>query len=74
MASRGYPTAEFEQRAADIAVAHPVLVENYRAAHDMALRHSPGQAGTEYLRQTMVHYPIAFDELLQDSLPQRKEA
>jgi FtsZ-interacting cell division protein ZipA len=74
MASRGYPMADFEQRAADISVDHPVVVENYRAAHDIALRHSRGQASTEDLRKAMVHYRSLFDELLQDSLPKRKEA
>jgi hypothetical protein len=74
MASRGYPMADFEQRAADISVDHPVVVENYRAAHDIALRHNRGKASTEDLRAAMVHYRSLFDELLQDSLPQRKEA
>src|ERR1700739_3425858 len=34
MSARGYPMTDFEQRAADISVDHPVVVENYRAAHD----------------------------------------
>jgi hypothetical protein len=74
MASRGYPIEDFEQRAADLSVDHPVVVENYRAAHDIALRHSRGQASTEDLRKAMVHYRSLFEELLEDSIPQRKEA
>ncbi len=74
MAARGYPMADFEQRAADISVDHPVVVENYRAAHDIALRHNRGQASTEDLRKAMVHYRSLFEELLEDSVPQRKEA
>jgi hypothetical protein len=74
MQSRGYPMADFEQRVADISVDHPIVVENYRAAHDIALRHSRDQASTEDLRKAMVHYRSLFDELLQDSLPERKEA
>jgi hypothetical protein len=74
MAARGYPMADFEQRAADISVDHPVVVENYRAAHDIALRHNRGQASTEDLRKAMVHYRSLFEELLEDSLPVRKEA
>jgi FtsZ-interacting cell division protein ZipA len=74
MAARGYPMADFEQRAADISVDHPVVVENYRAAHDIALRHSRGQSSTEDMRQAMVHYRSLFDELLENSLPARKEA
>jgi hypothetical protein len=74
MAARGYPMADFEQRAADVSVDHPVVVENYRAAHDIALRHSRGQSSTEDLRRAMVHYRSLFDELLENSLPARKEA
>lgn len=74
MEARGYPMADFEQRVADISVDHPVVVENYRAAHDIALRHSRGQASTEDLRRAMVHYRSLFDELLQDSPLERKEA
>ncbi len=74
MAARGYPMADFEQRAADISVDHPVVVENYRAAHDIALRHSRGQSSTEDMRRAMVHYRSLFDELLENSHPIRKEA
>lgn len=65
MQARGYPTMDFTQRAADISVDHPVVVENYRAAHDIADRRSRGQASTEDLRQAMVHYRALFAELLE---------
>jgi hypothetical protein len=74
MQVRGYPVGDFEEQAADISVDHPVVVENYRAAHAIALRHVRGEASTEDLRQAMVHYRSLFDELLEDSLPERKEA
>jgi hypothetical protein len=74
MKLRGYPVGDFEERAADVSVDHPVVVENYRAAHAIALRHNSGQASTEDLRQAMVHYHSLFNELLEDSLPERKEA
>ena len=74
MKARGYPMADFDQRAADISVDHPVVVENYRAARDIALRHSRDQASTEDLRKAMVHYRSLFEELLGDAYPQRKEA
>ena len=64
MAARGYPMADFEQRAADISVYHPIVVENYRSAHAIALRHDSGQASTEDLREAMVHYRSLFEELL----------
>jgi hypothetical protein len=64
MSVRGYPSSDFEQRAADISVDHPLVLENYRAAHQMALRQSHGQASTEDLRQAMIHYRTLFDELI----------
>jgi hypothetical protein len=66
MQARGYPIADFDQQAADISVDHPVVVENYRKAHDIALRHGKGQASTEDLRTAMVHYRSLFQELLDD--------
>jgi predicted nucleic acid-binding protein len=64
MRTRGYPVEDFEQRAADISVDHPTVVENYRAAHATAQLHADGQASTEDLRQAMVHYRALADELL----------
>ena len=74
MHARGYPMADFDQQAELISVDHPSVVQNYRAAHDIALRHSRSQASTEDLRKAMVHYRSLFDELLEDSLPKQKEA
>ena len=65
MHDRGYPIdSDFEQRAADISVDHPVVVENYRAAHGISVRARSDQASTEQLRQSMVHFRTLFDELL----------
>ncbi len=74
MQSRGYPIGEFEQRAADLSVDYPIIVDNYRAAHAIALRHSAGQASTEDLRQAMVHYRTLFQELLDEKHSERKGA
>ncbi len=65
MQRRGYPMADFEQRAADLSVDHPTVVENYRAAHQVALRNEGGTASTEELRKAIVHYRAIFDELLE---------
>ena len=65
MQARGYPMSDFEQRAADISVTHPQVVANYRAAHQIALRHQQGQATTEDLRQAMIYYRSLFDDLLE---------
>ncbi len=64
MAARGYPMADFEQRAADLSVQHAGVVTNYRAAHDIAERSRAGRASTEDLRQSMVHYRSLFAELV----------
>jgi hypothetical protein len=64
MTARGYPVADFDQRAADISVNYPSVVQNYRAARDIFVRHSNGRASTEDLRQAMVYYRSLFDELL----------
>lgn len=74
MQTRGYPIGEFEQRAADISVDHPIVVENYRAAHEIAMRHSAGKASTEDLRQAMVHYRVLFQELLEEHETYKKGA
>src|SRR5205823_7414857 len=37
MRERGYPMDDFDQRAADVSVDHPRVVENYRAAHRVSL-------------------------------------
>lgn len=65
MQERGYPMTDFEQRAADISVDHPRVVEHYRAAHALAERSRNGGASTEDLRQAMVHYRALFDDLLE---------
>jgi len=66
MSTRGYPVGDFEQRAADISVDHPLVLENYRTAHEIALRQTKGQANTEDLRQAMIHYRTLFEELVRE--------
>jgi hypothetical protein len=74
MQTRGYPVGDFDQRAADLSVDHPVVVENYRAAHEIALRHGRGQSTTEDLRQAMIHFRTLFDELASDRATAPAEA
>jgi hypothetical protein len=64
MRDRGYPTTDFEQRAADISPDHPQVVDNYRVAHGIASRTETGEVTTEDLRQAMVHYRTLFNDLL----------
>ena len=74
MRERGYPVEDdFDRRAADISVEHPVVVENYRAAHEISRRAVRDEASTEDLRQAMIHFRALFDELLGvDDHPQGK--
>jgi hypothetical protein len=65
MTERGYPVADFDQRVDDISVDHPHLVQNYRTAREILLRHKSGQASTEDLRKALVCYRALFDELLE---------
>jgi len=73
MQVRGYPVGDFEQRAADVSVDHPHVVQNYRVAHDIALREQRGEASTEDLRKAMVHYRALFEDLLDSNEPEPRE-
>jgi hypothetical protein len=63
MRERGYPVDDFDQRAADLSVDYPDVVENYRAGHSVVA--GGDRADTEDLRQAMVHYRSLFDRLVQ---------
>ena len=65
MRDRGYPVDDFEQRAADISVEHPDLVEKYRTANGIAQASERGEASTEDLRHSVRHYRALFVELLE---------
>jgi hypothetical protein len=65
MRDRGYPVDDFEQRAADISVEHPDLVEKYRTANGIARASERGEASTEDLRHSVRHYRALFVELLE---------
>jgi len=74
MKARGYPVSDFDQRAGDISVDHPIVVDHYHKAHDIAVRHERGQANTEDLRQAMIHYRALFDNLVGAEAPAAREA
>ena len=70
MAERGYPVEDFDQRAADVSVDHPQVVENYRHGHRLAQASADGSDSTEDLRQAMRHYRALFDELVEPAAEQ----
>jgi hypothetical protein len=67
--ARGYPRASFEQRAADVSVNYPLVMDNYRRAHTIAVRTGQSEATTEELRTAMIQYRSMFDELVQPPKP-----
>jgi hypothetical protein len=68
MRERGYPIDDFDQRAADISVDHPDVVEHYRSAHVLHLAQERGDIGTEAQREAFVHYRALFEKLLENNL------
>lgn len=63
---RGYPVADFDQRVADVSVDHPAVAQNYRLAHEIAVRHQQQDVSMEKLREAMLHYRALFADLLHD--------
>jgi len=75
MQRRGYPVGDFDQNATDLSVDHPRVVENYRLAHEIALRdgQGQGQGGTEELRKAMISYRALFEDLLEETVAKPEE-
>jgi len=71
MEALGFPVADFDQRAADISVDHPRLMEDYRSAHGVAVRVNSDRTSTEDLRTAMLQYRVLFDELVEVRTPGR---
>jgi hypothetical protein len=64
MHERGYPTGAHDKRMELLSVRHANTLEHYRAAHSIGRRAAAGEAGTEDLRQAMIHHRALFDDLL----------
>jgi hypothetical protein len=65
MSARGYPEdSDFDARLEDLSVDHAQTVQNYRAAHDVVLKHTRGEASTEDLRKAMIDYRALIDDLV----------
>jgi hypothetical protein len=60
----GYPVDGFNQREEAVSVRYPEVANDYRAAHDIALRSENGDATTEDLRNAMVLYRGLFERLV----------
>ncbi|MDW3849879.1 hypothetical protein NMK34_25030 [Micromonospora sp. BRA006-A] len=64
IAERGYPTGDFSDQIAHLSVEHARTLTHYRDAHEIRQRNERGEAGTEGLRQALVHYRALFADLL----------
>ncbi|BFU45563.1 hypothetical protein [Krasilnikovia sp. MM14-A1004] len=72
IAERGYPTGDYDEQLATLSVEHARTLEHYRDAHAISERSRNGEAGTEDLRQALVHYRALFADLLGEN-PVRTE-
>jgi hypothetical protein len=73
MHERGYPVDDFDQRAADISVDHPQIVEDYRTAHGIHLAQQNGDVSTEQQREAFVHYRALFEKLLETAVETKSD-
>src|ERR1700733_9838170 len=73
MQRRGYPVGDFGQNATDLSVDHPLVVEDYRIAHKIALREGRNRGSTEDLRKAMVSYRVLFEDLLDQAVEKPEE-
>lgn len=66
MRTRGYPVENFEQRAADLSVDHPDVVEHYRRGRDLLDRGE--RIPTENYREAMLHFRELYEQLVGTSV------
>ncbi|MEO6700945.1 MAG: hypothetical protein ABIP57_05530 [Jatrophihabitantaceae bacterium] len=64
MTERGYPVADFDDRAELIGLDHPEVVQNYRIARKIHQSNREKRASTEQLRTALVSYRSLFEQLL----------
>jgi len=74
MRTRGYPLDDPNRVMDDLSVDHAHVINHYRAGREIVARHEKGQAGTEDLRQAMVHFRTLFDELVAGVRPNIRRA
>ena len=60
MEARGFPSAEFEERHAQLTVDHPDIARHYRDGRTLAEKQTSGTASTEDLRRAIQHYEAVF--------------
>ena len=73
MQARGYPMSDFEQRAADISVDHPEVVERYRRGSCVCSPFGTRRSDDGRSSAGNVHYRALFDDLIETRDPSRAE-
>lgn len=66
MSARGYPVTDFDRRAEDVSVDHPVVVQRYREAREISERNAGGRVDTEELRHAVTSYRSLVEALLDE--------
>ncbi|GJF03723.1 hypothetical protein PSD17_26830 [Pseudonocardia sp. D17] len=74
MSARGYPVADFDRRAEDVSVEHPIVVQRYREAREISRRNARGGVDTEELRRAVTSYRALVEALLDESDDGRRGA
>ena len=59
----GYPTENFDQQAADLSVEHSDVTADYRNGRAVVRDVQQGRAGTEEIRQALLHYRKVFERV-----------
>jgi uncharacterized membrane-anchored protein YhcB (DUF1043 family) len=59
----GYPTENFDQQAADLSVEHADVTSDYRNGRAVVRDVQYGRAGTEEIRQALLHYRKVFERV-----------
>ena len=73
MHAKGYPYKNFEQRAAEISVDYPELVNHYRKLRMIIDRQTDEEISTEDMRQAMLYCRNLYEELLETEIEGSRE-
>lgn len=66
MTERGFPADSLRTQEEVLSVEHGHVLEAFRAGHAVEEQSARGEAGTEQVRQAMLHFRTVFEELLDD--------
>ena len=63
--AQGYPVHKIDEAIEPLAIYHPRVAEEYRAAQEVAEKNRTGNANVEELRQAMIYYRDLFEDLIE---------